>query len=138
MSININFLTTEAHIDGALAQAEELRSDFLFHRTGTERQIENAPDISKVPKDKLIAERVLAGLQILKSQTPPGPDLTSIEALIEERQNEIENLTDKEDSYGTQAMQDREVKIGLYNMGIEEVDQYKLDLEAKKTQLSAA
>jgi hypothetical protein len=138
MSVNLDGLTTTNEVDVAILEMVTLKAEYEFRKTTIERQIDFAEGVSdSIPKDITQVQFELIGLREMYQESPDGPDKISLGTLIDDKEQDLKSLEDKEKSYGFQATRFKDFELVSFDQVISSIVQYKADLEAYKLQLAA-
>ena len=138
MSINISKLTTAADIDAAIVRAENLQSEFQYKRTGESRLLTSSETNNVSLPEKLEGiELTISALNQMLPTMATGPQRDRVVAQIASLEEDKDRLEERVDNYSILSQQDRVLDIELYQVRINTLDQYLIDLEAKKAQLLA-
>lgn len=135
--ISLSKVTTVPVCDAEIVATTKSITELEFKRTGLERQLENLGS----PEDfqMKIAETsfLLSSIRMERSTAPPGSNTDRLDTLVAEKEDELQNLEDREANFGIVAMERRSFDVVLYGRHIETLTAYKVALEAKRPTLAA-
>jgi hypothetical protein len=135
--ISSSKVTTVPVCDAEILATTQSITELEFKRSGLERQMENLGS----PEDyqTKIAETsfLLSSIRMQRSTAPPNSNTDRLDTLIAEKEDELQNLEDREANFGIVAMERRSFDVVLYGRQIDTLTAYKVSLEAKRPTLAA-